>query len=460
MAVMMASLAGDAIIWTLVRQSLWNEAFLQAYQNTYMTITGLEEKLSEDAGEEGTGQFFTYYLKKQRDDYNICLCTTEDGKAEKELYNHTVLEAEELLQLEYTDYTGDYILRSGSRFLPVDYALLKKEGRNYLVFRWDSSQYNVLFLRIEDVTYVWEKMERLAFYLLVITAGVTAVTILAVLLVLKRVLRPLRELNDTARHIAEGNYEKRLLVKSRDEIGQLGENFNKMAEAVEVRTRSLEESEQKKTLFMGNLTHELKTPMTAISGYSQTLLSMKLSEEDRQEALHYIYEECGRLERLSRKMMKLLELDQEEELKLTDMPVSDIFAAAERACAVILREKELQLEVVWHGEIFPMDADLMTDVVINLIDNAAKASSPGGRILLEAYEKGIRVQDFGRGIPEEEQEKILEPFYMVDKSRSRKSGGAGLGLYLVALVARLHGARLRIESKEGEGTCVELQMIR
>ena len=93
-----------------------------------------------------------------------------------------------------------------------------------------------------------------------------------------------------------------------------------MAEAVEQRTRSLEESEQKKTIFMGNLTHELKTPMTAISGYAQTLLTAKLDEEEKQEALQYIYEECKRLERLSKKMMKLLGLSESEDINVKCIP--------------------------------------------------------------------------------------------------------------------------------------------
>ena len=180
-----------------------------------------------------------------------------------------------------------------------------------------------------------------------------------------------------------------------------------MAEAVENSTQELAESERRKTLFMGNLTHELKTPMTAISGYAQTLLNVKLDREDEEEALHYIYEECGRLERLSKKMMKLLELNQDTSLNLTDIPVCRLFEAAERSCEAILKEKDVRLEILENGEHFLMDMDLMTDVMINLIDNSVKASEKGGRILLRAYDRCIEVQDFGRGIPEEEKEKCL-----------------------------------------------------
>jgi signal transduction histidine kinase len=232
-----------------------------------------------------------------------------------------------------------------------------------------------------------------------------------------------------------------------------------MAEAVEISTRNLEESEKRKTLFMGNLTHELKTPMTAISGYAQTLLSTKISRENQEAALLYIYEECGRLERLSKKMMKLLELEQDTELSFTDTPVEQLFEASAAACRVLLEEKQITLECSQKGEHFNMDVDLMTDVLINLIDNAVKASDAGGKILLRAYGDCIEVQDFGRGIPAEEQEKILEPFYMIDKSRSRQNGGAGLGLALVAVILKKHGVSLRIESSEGVGTRMILQFV-
>lgn len=136
--------------------------------------------------------------------------------------------------------------------------------------------------------------------------------------------------------------------------------------------------------------------MTAMSGYAQTLLSTKLSPENQETALLYIYEECGRLERLSKKMMVLLELDRETELILTDTPVEKLFEAASAACRVILEEKQITLECIQQGEHFPMDLDLMTDVQINLIDNGVKASEPGGKIILRAYEHCIEVQDFGQ----------------------------------------------------------------
>ena len=448
-AVLLASLLGDSMIWILNARSLKNEAFLQAYQNFYVVMNDLEHTLANNGSTEMEEVYLQYFFKTREDDYNLCFRTfgfAQNEEVWKEVYNHTVFSAEELADLEYKSRDS------------VEYAELNLDGKQYLILKGEQIPGYQIY-RIEDITYVWDELKKLALYMMLITMAVTAVMFVILHLVLSRVLGPLRELNDTTRHIAEGLYDQRVNIQRQDEIGQLGESFNKMAEAVETRTRNLEESEKRKTLFMGNLTHELKTPMTAISGYAQTLLSVKLSQEDQEEALHYIYEECGRLERLSKKMMKLLELDQETELDMQEIPVKQLFEAAEKSCETILQEKQIRLEYSEHGECFLVDPDLMTDVMINLIDNAVKASTPGSRIILKAYDRCLEVQDFGRGIPKEEQEKILEPFYMIDKSRSRKSGGAGLGLALTAMIAKKHQILLRIDSEEGKGTRIILQFV-
>lgn len=105
------------------------------------------------------------------------------------------------------------------------------------------------------------------------------------------------------------------------------------------------------------------------------------------------------------------------------------------------------------------DEDLMLSFITNLIDNACKASPAGSCIRLIGTKSGIIVEDSGTGIPEEEIRHITEPFYMVDKSRSRKQGGAGLGLALCSQIARLHGGRLEIKSAVGEGTCIGMRFL-
>lgn len=443
-AVLIALLIGDVVIWGMMRKSRGDETFIKAYQNYYVFINELESQISHRKTSSIDEIYLEYLFKKYKNDYNICFKVK--GNNTVEIYNHTTFSAYEFYGLEYEAYDD------------ADYTYLNYGGRKYIIFRKNLEGYIEVY-RIEDITYLWDEMEKLAFGMFLITLVVTSVAILFLLPVLKTAFAPLQELSNTTKDMAEGLYDKRIAISREDEIGLLGENFNKMADAVEARTHSLEESEKRKTLFMGSLTHELKTPMTTISGYAQTLLSVKVSVEEQEEALLYIYEECNRLSRLSKKMMRLLELDWDNELNLTDIPVKRLFDAAVRSCQVILRDKKIELECVEHGESFLMDIDLMTDVIINLIDNAVKASRTGGRIVLRAYDGCIEVQDFGRGIPVDEQERIMEPFYMIDKSRSRKNGGAGLGLALTAMIVEKHNVSIRIDSEVGKGSRFILQFV-
>lgn len=481
LAVLAAALTSDLLLWLLSRQSFRSEAYLKALQETYTITSQIEQTFGPNWSLEMKERYLEYYFKSLKNEqstsadesviadtasqyswffgssahsssvgYNICFRTAGDPSVKsqpQEIYNHTNITARELAALDY---------QSAQSPQQLAYAYLNHGQGRYIVFKKELTS-NLIYYRIADISYVKTKMNRLTFYMGLITLVLALLTSAALFLILRREFRPLQELDDTAGQMAQGRYDRRVHIRGKDEIARLGTSFNHMAEAVEARTLSLEQSEQKKTLFMGNLTHELKTPMTAISGYAQTLLSTKLRPEQQEEALLYIYEECTRLERLSRKMMKLLELDQETSLELTPTNVDIIFEAAAKSCAAILQQKQIELIRISHGETFLMDADLMTDALINLVDNAVKASRPGQKIQLRAYDHCIEVEDEGQGIPQEEQEKILEPFYMVDKSRSRQNGGAGLGLALTALIARHHSISMSIESREGKGTKILLQ---
>lgn len=365
------------------------------------------------------------------------------------IYNDTIFESRHLEQVDYQNVSEN-----------LEQAELKLGKQYFGVYRSQNNSYlEYQIYMLTDITYVRERINLTGLGLAVLTFFITMLAYAVLSVTMNKVLSPLQELNASAKQIACGNYNQRIMVKQRDEIGELSDNFNQMAEAVEIRTHSLEESEKRKTLFMGNLTHELKTPLTAISGYAKTLLTVKLPEEDKEEALSFIYEESCRLERLSKKMMNLLLLEEEGEIVKSQISAKELFSNVQAVCSGKLKEADIELECHENGQMFLVDRDLFVEVLVNLIDNAIKASEPGNRILLTAGEYSITVQDFGKGIPKEEQEKILEPFYMIDKSRSRKSGGAGLGLAITAMIIKKHDCRLEIESTVGKGTQMILQFV-
>lgn len=483
--VLLALLLGDVWIYAMNYRSLHGEGRQRAYRNMQNLMEQVGDSDASKIADRNMWKYwFTTYMKSHpgnalsqtERDYNMCFEVKEwDGKTiqVKEIYNHTVFSYDDLKDLSYKFYdnTGGF-----SYFDSVSYAPLSWGGRRYLVVRAVSAANDLQVFHIEDITDIRENLKDMAWVLLIVTIILTVSVGFLQTVVLRSALAPLKALNETTKRMARNMYDQRVEVMRDDEIGELAESFNAMADAVETRTRNLEESERRKTLLMGNLTHELKTPMTAISGYAETLLTTKLIEEDRQEALHYIRQECGRLERLSKKMMKLLSLETaslsaplrteggtEDEAEndgfvMRDVPVETLFREAERVCGKALEDKRIVLEQKTHGERFLVEEDLMAEVLINLLDNAVKASPEGGRVILRADGDMISVQDFGCGIPKEETERVLEPFYMVDKSRSRKSGGAGLGLSIVLMIVKLHKGSLSIKSEVGQGTAVELRL--
>ena len=393
-----------------------------------------------------------YFFKTRLDEYTICVRYQEiDGTLVNDaehgyfVYNHTVLSLDDVENNDYNSIANE----------TISYGTLHYQDSEYLICKYTTKN-RLSIYHLTCIDYAKDKLRNLTMYMIVITFSVMVVMSIIVALILRHSLRSLKELNATAADIAKGNYDKRVNVRGKNEIATLGTTFNQMAEAVETRTKSLEESERQKTLFMGNLTHELKTPLAAISGYAQTLLTVRLDEADEAEALGYIDEECKRLERLSKKMLRLLELDTEQKLELHEIPVRQLFERTGRLCRKLLETKGVTLQYEEHGECFLAEEDLMTEVLVNLVDNANKASKQGDTIRLIANDHQILVQDTGCGIPEEEQKKILEPFYMIDKSRSRKNGGAGLGLALTALILKRHDVTLAIESEEGKGTTMIL----
>lgn len=220
-------------------------------------------------------------------------------------------------------------------------------------------------------------------------------------------------------------------------------------------TRPLQAVNEAQRQLIGSMSHELKTPLTAIQGYSETLLEVNLSKDRQEKALWYIRRESARLSRLSEKMMELTRLYEPEcGITLSEVSVESLFEAVKTSVWHRLLEKRqsLVLEGAYQGMTKKMDVDLMTSFLINLINNSILASKEGGRIFMGADEKSLWVRDEGCGIAPEEVEKVKKAFYRVDKSRSRKSGNMGLGLALCEQIAAAHQGRMEIESKVGVGT--------
>ncbi|MCL2695412.1 MAG: HAMP domain-containing histidine kinase [Clostridiales bacterium] len=284
-----------------------------------------------------------------------------------------------------------------------------------------------------------------------------AVCMVAMLLFSLRITRSMRGLGRAVARIGSGHYEERAQVNALDEIGDLAYSFNKMAAAIEQKVGALEGYAKQQEDFVASFSHELKTPMTSIIGYADMLRSAALDEEDAFTAANFIFSEGKRLEALSLKLMDLVVLDKNE-YTLTRGYAKQVIGHVTAVVTPMLEQHRLTLETSVEQQHILYEKDLILTLLTNLIDNARKASSPGGKIQLvgkkQKHRYRITVRDFGIGIPPEEVSRITEAFFMVDKSRARAQHGAGLGLAIGNKIAQLLGSSLHFESEVGVGTTV------
>ncbi len=307
---------------------------------------------------------------------------------------------------------------------------------------------------VEDISAVYTQIQQMIVQFLCIGLAAVLLGLLFVVLLVRRSLAPLENLRKTASNIADGNYSQRATVNSQDEIGVLAQNFNAMAEAVETHIEKLTDTAEKQRLFVGAVTHEFKTPLTGILLNADNLKNTYMSEEKQLEALSSIQDQGKWLERLVQKMLKLITVNQDISLK--PFSISQLLERVRESSQGILEQRDVILDIQQDDFIIVGDIDLLQSALLNLVDNGSKASLAGGHIVIEASNNIIEVRDFGYGIPREILSHITEPFYIADRSRSKKQGGVGLGLALVQEIVEAHGARLEIESDLGHGTSIRI----
>ena len=368
--------------------------------------------------------------------------------------NNTGIDAVKAL----TSHNASIIDPSETNF-PVQFAFYSAGGQDFLLLSasvaFAEQAYTLSLAR--DITETLDDIDALGLKCIVAGLAVILIAALLVLLFGRRALKPMSELESGASEIADGHYESRIIVKGGDEIATVAEQFNRMAAAISDKIATLHETAQRQQTFINDLSHELKTPVASIMARSETLLGREITEEDRNHSLERIYHQCAWLERLSGKLTTLLMLQGKIEKKPEN--VATLLASVEETVSESLEASGITLYIDCRMESLVMDFDLMRSALVNLIDNARKASESGAVINLRAYENIIEVNDQGKGIPPHEIARIAEPFYMVDRSRSKKSGGSGLGLTLVKRIAEAHGTKLQISSTIGAGTTCRLMFM-
>ncbi len=228
-----------------------------------------------------------------------------------------------------------------------------------------------------------------------------------------------------------------------------------MADALEQKINQLEEGVRRRDEFVNNFTHELRTPLTSIIGYADMLRSRQLLTEEVFSCADFIFREGKRLEAVGARLMDIVVM-KNTELRPHWFEAKDFFSTIAEVTVPLCAENEIELVMETEDCRIYGEEDLLKILVLNLIDNGKKASTPRQKLLVtgKRTETGYHctVRDFGSGMPAEVLAHIGEPFYMADQSRSRAKGGVGLGLALCFEIARLHQGNLELESEPGKGT--------
>lgn len=307
---------------------------------------------------------------------------------------------------------------------------------------------------VEDVSSIYNDITRMAWRFIAICATGTLAGAILIILLVRKATKPLHVLSETTKRISGGEYARRAEIASHDEIGSLAADFNAMADAVETHIAELTETAERQRLFIGGVTHELKTPLATMLIHSDTLLNANVDARQMDISLRHINNQCRWLERMTQKLLRLITL--KEDIRPCETNVPGLFDSVAQSTESTMQKRMTPLKIECETDTLMVDADLIRSALINLVDNASKASDAGRTVVLKAYGRTIEVVDSGKGIPENEIARITEPFYMIDPSRNRKKGGVGLGLALVCEIVRAHGAVLSIESEVGKGTVVKI----
>lgn len=281
--------------------------------------------------------------------------------------------------------------------------------------------------------------------------------LLGFLPILKRTLDPLSNMVDTAGQIDAGNLARRFPTRQGQvEIDRLAESFNGMLERLEASFEAERETKEQMRRFISDASHELRTPLTSIRGFLEVLLRGAANQpEQLHKALNSMHGESVRLTKLVHDLLLLSKLDRTPHIEL-----------AAGMLDTVIRDMEPQLRILAGGRALSLsiepdlkckyDNDKIKQVVLNLFHNAVQHTDPEkGHIQISLFKKddGVRlsVQDNGLGISENHLPHVFERFYRSDSSRTRKYGGAGLGLAITMAIVKAHGGTISVESREGEG---------
>ncbi|MBE6781486.1 MAG: HAMP domain-containing histidine kinase [Ruminococcaceae bacterium] len=373
----------------------------------------------------------------------IILCGCSDFEKNHSCYHtNSILSREFLSQI--TGETKIELTSIDKMYDSMNYTAVKKVT--------DSFSNEMYILAVSDVMNAKDTL-KLMFGMYAISAIIPVLFMfIAEYSIVYRIIRPLKYMSLAAKSVAQGDFSKRVPVMSNDEIGELSVLFNKM-------TDSLSRSESTSKNFVANVSHELKTPMTTISGFIDGIIDGTIDDSKKDYYLRIISQEVKRLSRLVQSMISLSKLESgENPINYDTFRLSDTVIAVAMSMEQSINDKNIDicgLDRLTETEITG-DCDLIYQVIYNLTDNAVKFTQEYGKIDFSLHriedKLEFKIKNTGDGIPQKDLPHIFERFYKTDKSRSSNKESLGLGLYICKTIVEIHEGKINVISKQGEFT--------
>ncbi len=373
-------------------------------------------------------------------------CACEEWSTEGKCMHSSYIIPRDIIERATADGNNEISTLNIYKFPQYVSAMSVGDDNEYYVFATSAvSESRELISQISRIYYLWAIVPLLFM-------------VIAIYFMTYRLTKPLKSMSEAAKAMSKGDFSKRIPVTSDDEIGELAASFNMM-------TNSLSRLESMRRSFVGNVSHELKTPMTTIGGFIDGILDGTISPKEQDYYLGIVSQEVKRLSRLVNGMLSVARLESgEATLKKQDFDFYELLCNVMISQEQRIESKRLDivgLDGLEKTDIYA-DKDMIYQVVYNLVDNAIKFTDDEGKISFELSATDTQlsfvITNTGKGIPQGELPFIFERFYKGDKSRSNVKNSTGLGLYIVKTIISAHKGKISVMSKENNFTAFKVTL--
>ncbi|MBO1002925.1 ATP-binding protein [Pseudogracilibacillus auburnensis] len=310
-----------------------------------------------------------------------------------------------------------------------------------------------------NTNYVKRTVDQLGNQFMLASLITIALTIVTIFILSRFIAHPLIKMKEATEQLSKGKHNVELHTERKDELGELANSITRLS-------RDLEDLKMARNEFLASVSHELRTPLTYIKGYADIINRPDTSTEEIIEYVKIIREETEQLTVLIKNLFQLAKIDQNNfQISREHVSLCDLIENIVERIRPALTEKKIMLYVNCTGEVMAfIDPERFHQVFTNILDNAQKHSFKGSEISIDVKQTAKQIiiitTDEGEGIPEQDLPYIFERLYRVEKSRSRLSGGSGLGLSITKEIVESHGGSIEVQSQLGKGTSVIIKLTR